>query len=375
MNSEVELIATADAPRRARHWVAEQLSPRSAAGAEAALLVSEIVTDVITAGHTGEGEKLRLVASRVSGHLRVEMSQVGSSSASSTSASGVEDSASSLAFKIVDRVAQRWGRSEENGTSVWFEVRLPGAAAALSMADDLELLERAAQDPESKELIFRRYEKLASQISRRYRGKGIDADDLEQVASIGLIKAIQRFDPEAGAFAAFAAVTIAGELKRHLRDRAWSVRVPRSIQEAALNVTSAEAQLTQKFGRSPTAAELAQATDLTLETVLEARQAGAAFRSVSFDAPVGNDDSSMTLLDRYGEPDEDLKLAERWEVVQPALEKLPTRLRKILYLRFYRDMTQTEIAQVIGVSQMHVSRLLTRALERLRELTDDPGEG
>lgn len=187
---------------------------------------------------------------------------------------------------------------------------------------------------------------------------------------MALMKAIQRFDPEAGNFAPYAASTVSGELKRHLRDKAWSVRVPRGLQEASLQVGRAARDITQQLGRTPSVADLVEETGMDEETVVEALAAGGAYRSMSLDAPIGDDPVGASLLDKLGDADDGMALAERWQGVSSALAKLPDRQRRILYLRFYEDMTQSEIAEVIGVSQMHVSRLLRRALATLRDLAD-----
>ncbi len=235
-----------------------------------------------------------------------------------------------------------------------------------------ELWDRRDQPAVRDELITT-YRPLAQRLARRFRGRGEAYDDLLQSASIGLINAVDRFDPDYGVkFTTYATRTIVGELKRHLRDRAWSVRVPRGLQEAALEAGRTREHLSHRLGRSPTLAELAAEMGRPVEEVVEALEAGSAYTAASLDRPVGDDDGSgATVGDLIGVDDLDMQLTERWPDVAEAIRRLPERERVILYLRFFEDMTQTEIAERVGISQMHVSRLLRKALEALRS---DVGE-
>jgi RNA polymerase sigma-B factor len=221
-------------------------------------------------------------------------------------------------------------------------------------------------DPSARDALTQRFLPLAQHLARRFAGRGQHVDDLTQVASLGLLKAIDRFDPDRGVrFATYATVTIVGELKRHFRDRGWGVRVPRSVQEAAMQVNRTMAELWQELGRAPTVAELATRTDLSQEQVLEALDASRAYTSASLDEPVG--ESGTVASDHMGEDDARYEVSDGWLAMAPKLRLLPERERRILYLRFFQDMTQAEIAEDIGISQMHVSRLLTKSLEYLRE--------
>jgi len=197
-------------------------------------------------------------------------------------------------------------------------------------------------------------------------------DDLFQVASMGLVKAVDRFDPSRGvAFSSYAVPTILGELKRYFRDVGWAVHVPRSIQERVLEVNRAVSELSRTLGRSPTPAELASATDFTHEEVLEAMEAATAYDSVPLDAPrPGGDDDDDGVVERLGADDPGFELAEYSATLAPELQALPERDRLVLYLRFVEDLTQSEIATQIGVSQMHVSRLIRSALAKLRAGVD-----
>ncbi len=223
-------------------------------------------------------------------------------------------------------------------------------------------------DPAARAELIEAYQPLADRLARRFRGRGESYDDLRQSASIGLINAVDRFDPDYGVkFATYATRTIVGELKRHLRDRAWSVRVPRGLQEAALEAGRAREHLSHRLGRSPTIAELAVDMGRAQEDVIEALEAGSAYTAASLDRPVDSgDEGSATIGELIGIEDVDLQLAERWPDVAEAVRRLPERERAILYLRFFEDRTQTEIAEQVGISQMHVSRLLRKSLAELR---------
>ena len=209
---------------------------------------------------------------------------------------------------------------------------------------------------------------LVEYLARRFRNRGEPLDDLVQVATIGLIKSVDRFDLERGVeFSTYATPTIVGEIKRHFRDKGWAIRVPRRLQELKLSLTKATSELSQKNGRSPTVAELAQHLGMTEEEILEGLESANAYSAVSLDAPDGGDDDSPSVSDSLGITDEALEVVEYRESLKPLLEKLPAREKKILLLRFFGGMTQSQIAAELGISQMHVSRLLARTLAQLRE--------
>ena len=187
-----------------------------------------------------------------------------------------------------------------------------------------------------------------------------------QVASIGLLKAIDRFDIEREVeFSTYATPTIIGELKRHFRDKGWAIRVPRRLQEIGMQITRIVSELSQELGRSPTVVEIAERSGLTEDEVLEGMDTVHAYSTLSLDAPAGDEGTSS--LDSLGVEDETLELLESWASVAPLLQELPTRERRILYLRFFRGLTQSQIAEELQISQMHVSRLLARTLAELRE--------
>jgi RNA polymerase sigma-B factor len=209
---------------------------------------------------------------------------------------------------------------------------------------------------------------LVEYLARRFRNRGEPLDDLIQVATIGLIKSVDRFDLERGVeFSTYATPTIVGEIKRHFRDKGWAIRVPRRLQELKLSLAKATSELSQKNGRAPTVAELAGHLGMSEEEVLEGLESANAYSAVSLDAPDTGDDDSPAVADSLGTTDESLEGVEYRESLKPLLEKLPAREKKILLLRFFGNMTQSQIAAELGISQMHVSRLLARTLAQLRE--------
>jgi len=247
-----------------------------------------------------------------------------------------------------------------------------GRTAHHDRADASHLRRYAAEGrPEDRDWLVRRYLPLARHVAARYSGGGEPIDDLEQVASLGLVKAIDRFDPARGvSFSSYAVPTIAGELRRHFRDHTWSLRVPRDIQELAVKVTRVEPALQLELGRAPTAAELAERLDCSLERLLEARDAAGANRMSSLDAPVSSEEEGASLAELLGAADERLEHLERSMTVDAALEHLSDRDRTILRLRFQEELTQAAIGERIGLSQMHVSRLIRQALVTLREAAE-----
>jgi RNA polymerase sigma-B factor len=208
---------------------------------------------------------------------------------------------------------------------------------------------------------------LAHHLAHRYSGRGEPTDDLIQTAAIGLIKAVDKFDPTRGVdFAGYAIPTIIGELKRHFRDRTWDIRVPRRLQELRLSISEANSALLQSLGRSPTVADIAGHLNITEEEVLEGLEGARAYNAVSLSTPTGDGERATELGDMLGSEDGEYELAELRVALGPALASLDEREQRILTLRFYGNLTQSQIAEQIGVSQMHVSRLLARALTKLR---------
>lgn len=208
---------------------------------------------------------------------------------------------------------------------------------------------------------------LAASIAHDYRDRGVDLDDLVQIAMLGTLKAVERFEPERGIpFSSFASRTINGEIKRYFRDRTWAVRPPRSAQERHLDLRRTSAAMTLRLGRAPKVSELAEELGLSSESVLEAMEAGAAYRATSLDARRPGDEEGLTLGDRLPSEEAASRPAEVRVLVGQLLDTLPDREAEILRLRFYDELTQTEIAERVGISQMHVSRLIRRCLLDLR---------
>ena len=208
---------------------------------------------------------------------------------------------------------------------------------------------------------------LVEHCARRFRNRGEPLEDLVQVGTIGLIKAVDRFDCERGVeFSTYATPTVLGEIKRHFRDKGWAIRVPRRLQELRMQITTTSADLTQSLGRSPTPRELAERIGCTVEEILEGIESGNAYSTLSLDVSPQADDGPGSMLERLGVVDEGLEHVEIRESIKPLLDRLEPREKKILLLRFFKNMTQSQIAEEIGVSQMHVSRLLSRTLDQLR---------
>lgn len=261
------------------------------------------------------------------------------------------------------RTGSRWGPAERE--------RERALLAVLAATPDDDPEHRRARD----ELVTMHLS-LVQFLARRFRDRGEPLDDLVQVGTIGLIKAVDRFDPAREVeLSTYATPTIVGEIKRHFRDKGWAVRVPRRLQELRISLARATAELTQTAGRSPTVAELAAHLGISEDDVIEGIEGAQAYATTSLDAPQGggDDGEGAQLADRLGEDDPELEVVEYRESLRPLLAALPSRERRILALRFFHGMTQRQIADEVGISQMHVSRLLASSLETLREGLSDPG--
>jgi len=238
-------------------------------------------------------------------------------------------------------------------------------------ADDRILLRKYHEEADlgAREQLIERYMSLVRSLARRYAYRGEQLDDLVQIGAIGLIKAIDRFDLERGVeLTTYATPNIIGEIKRHFRDKGWSVRVPRGLQELNVQVTKLIEQLTVQLGRSPTIPELAKAAGVEEEQVLEALESGRAYTSVSLSTGGGSDeDGELDPLESLGTIEHEYEISEDRAVLAPGFKVLDERERKILHLRFFSGLTQSQIAEQIGISQMHVSRLIRRSLEKIRE--------
>jgi RNA polymerase sigma-B factor len=222
-----------------------------------------------------------------------------------------------------------------------------------------------------RDKIVERCLPLADHIARRFEGRGEPRDDLVQVARVGLVNAVVRFDVDAGSdFVSFAVPTIMGEVRRHFLDNSWSVKVPRRLKELHLRLGTATADLSQRLGRAPTASELAEELEMDRAEVIEGLVAGSSYNTLSIDSGGSSgtgDDDARAIADTLGDVDFGLERIENREALRPLLDGLPERERTVLVLRFFESMTQTQIAERVGISQMHVSRLLAKSLARLRD--------
>jgi RNA polymerase sigma-B factor len=234
-----------------------------------------------------------------------------------------------------------------------------------------ELLERvrASKDPAAREELITRYLPLVKNLARRFASRGQSVEDLIQVGSIGLIKAIDRFDLDRGVeLSTYATPTILGEIKRYFRDKGWAVKVPRALQDLNVRLNRISEHLTVELTRSPTISELAVAAGVTEEEVVEALESGRAYSSVSiYSGGTNDDEESLELLDCLGAEEEAYDVFEQRRTLAPAMERLDPRERLILHLRFFEGMTQTQVATRIGISQMHVSRLIRKSIDNLRQ--------
>ncbi|HJR91019.1 MAG TPA: SigB/SigF/SigG family RNA polymerase sigma factor [Acidimicrobiia bacterium] len=347
---EIRLNADRGAPYLARRMVAAATSAApSVRELDITLLTSELVSARVA---EGEAETVTVVLVDSGRSIRVEVGSPGAGGP------GADD----LITPILDRLATRWGESD---ATTWFEVEWI-SKRTLDGLDEHSLF-GLLPDHAARSEIFERYLGFSTALARRFTRSRVAFDDLEQVAAMALVKAIDRFDPDYGAkFTTFAGETIKGELKRHLRDSSWSMRVPRGLQEASLEVRRAEDELGQRLGRKPTAEEVAVAIDADLADVEEALRAGQAYSAFSLDAPLNDDEDGISLAAVLGVEDAALGRVDAWHAVEEAMAKLPERERQILYLRFFEDMSQSEIAEEVGVSQMHVSRLLARSISEIK---------
>lgn len=266
----------------------------------------------------------------------------------------------------------------------------PRASSRLRTQLPLKKSKRSIRDKQKTKELFKRYKEtgdeqareqlvlahlnLARFLASKFKNRGESLDDLVQVATIGLIKAIDRFDISRGLeFTTYATPTIMGEIKRHFRDKGWSVRVPRRLQELSAKVTQVSDKLTEKLQRSPSVDEIAQALGVSVDEVLEAMESAHAYSSVSLDVPQGDDDDgtqSSTVIDKYALVDEDLESSDDRIVLEQAIKDFSEREQQIIRMRFLEGFTQVEIAQKLQISQVQVSRLLRKTLQKFQEKLD-----
>lgn len=349
---EIRLEPDLGAPFLARRLVGSIVTTGSRPRAiDASLLAGEITTAVLVVG-----EPIVLTVRESGRTIRV----------SATAGSGELGQPDAIATALLDRVADRWS----NDGSLWFEIDLI-RRQDLSGLSDGDLFALLPHDREARDELFERYARFAASISRRYGSRDHRADDLEQVAMLGLVRSLERFDPAQGVkFTSFAGPWIAGTVKHHLRDHGWAMRVPRSLQDHSLRVKRARAELTQLLGRDPTFEELAEATEMTSDEVRTATLAADTYTLASLDAPAGTGDDNR-LGEMIGGVDPEFAMAEEWPAIEEVLDRLSDREQQVLYLRFFEDLTQAEIAPIVGISQVHVSRVLSKSLEKVRDLLQD----
>jgi len=230
-------------------------------------------------------------------------------------------------------------------------------------------------DPDAREQLVMSHMNLVRFLANKFKNRGEPLDDLMQVGYLGLLKAIDRFDPERGLeFTTFATPTILGEIKRHFRDKGWSVRVPRRLQELSAKVNQATDKLTNELQHSPKVEEIAEYLDVTVDEVLEAMESSSAYTSVPIEAPGASDsDDAPSILDRYADDDNELDFTDDRLVIEEAIRDFSPREREVIELRFVKGMTQIEIAKKLGISQVQVSRLLRRTLKKIQDKIDPDG--
>jgi RNA polymerase sigma-B factor len=249
-----------------------------------------------------------------------------------------------------------------------------GEDGGVTDVDDRALLRRYHEDGDlaARDQLIERYMSLVRSLARRYAYRGEQLDDLVQIGSIGLIKAIDRFDVDRGVeLTTYATPNIIGEIKRHFRDKGWSVRVPRGLQELNVKLSKLIEEQTVELGRSPTIPELAKAAGAEEELVVEALESGRAYSAVSLSTGGGQEEGELDPLESLGAEEPEYEVSEDRAMLAPGFQALDERERLIIHLRFFKGLTQSQIAQQVGISQMHVSRLIRRALERIREEIGD----
>ncbi len=357
--TEFTFPARVDTPSAARRALSvTRLDPVRLA--EAQVMVTEVITNALQHGGLTDSCEIHMRVIRDLTRVRVAVSH--------RSGAGLDTVDAGMGFTLLARLSRRWEVTCRAGVlEVWFEVRSPGTGEAILDLTDGEVLARANTDEVFRDEAVRRFMSLATGLAHRFRGKGVADADLEQVALVGLLNAINRYEPDRGPFKPFAIVTIQGVLKRQLRDKAWSVRVPRGLQERSLLIANTAQSLSQSLGRAVTATDIAAELSLSEDEVVEAIAATSAYQSQSIDAPV--EGTGRTLAEALHDRDWAAR-SEEWEALAEGIQALPAREQELLYLRFYRDLTQSEIAETMGISQMHVSRLLSRATDRLRHLVE-----
>jgi RNA polymerase sigma-B factor len=346
------------APSEVRAWLGFVFGLRGPVALDVEVMVSELVLHAIETGSFDDGDCVEITADRPPGAIHIEVTY--------PSPGGLQRSGDEVGFDVLDARASVWGTVQERDRcTVWFEEAIPSAGWELEVSDDSDLIDRIGLDERASAELIERYAPLVGRFAGRYRRAGLESDDLQQVGHEALLRAAQRFDPNLGSFERFASRTISGTLKRHLRDRGWSVRPPRGLQELVLELRRVEQTLVQALGREPTVEELAQEVGRSPGEVERASVAATAFDIGSLDATLESGD--RPLGDMLGSTDAAMARAAGWVAVDEAIELLADRERDIVRLRYFDDLSQRQIAERVGVSQMHVSRLLRESIDTMRE--------
>lgn len=354
--SMIRLKTDQRAPGEAREWLSNTANLDRVRRAQALLLVSELVTGAVNLSPTA-------------GMVTVTMDPGSAHITVGVEVDGIHFVPDGFPAMILDGFAMNWGRGPDPGR-VWFQIPLPGAAdRAIAAVSNEELLHRISGEPDAAatEELIARFTPMALRLARRYKGKGVADDDVDQAALFGLYQALNRYDASRGPVEPYATMTVIGELKRLLRDRGWSLSVPRQLKDRALEVGRATQVLGQRLGRPATPQEIADDLGIAVSEVLEAQACSATYQTTSLDTPRA--DSDLPLVDPA---DSRFDPGADWDrhSVGAALALVSEEERRLLHLRFYEEKTQSEIASELGISQMHVSRLLSRVMGRLQVLLE-----
>lgn len=354
---ETTLDPVPGAATELREWLAVLFGLAGPAEVDLEVIGSEVVVWAATSVEFAPSDVIEVSADRPPGAVHVEVA---------FPSSDLIEAPPAFTREVLDERSSAWGMTHQDGTVlVWYEVAIPTAGWELELADDADLIERLAVDPRAGDELVGRYDPLIRRMASCYRRTGLESDDLFQVSREALLGAAQRFDPTVGSFERFVSRTVSGTLKRHLRDQGWSLRPPRGLQELVLELRTVEAELSQRLGRHPTLEELADVAGRSPDEIHRARKAAEMFDLDSLDQ--GAEDGFPTLLERVGIEDPSLQQAPKWAVVDMAMDALDPREREIVRLRYFEDLSQREIAERVGVSQMHVSRLLRASIAEMRQ--------
>lgn len=340
-----------------RVWLTVVFGLSGSSALDLEVVGSEVVLWATEAGDFSDGDVLEISADRPPGAVHVEVVFP-----SSVPPSAPDD----LTKGVLDERSSLWGTEYADGrVTVWYEVAIPTAGWELEVADDADLIERMSVDDRAGTELVERYDPLIRRMAARYRRAGLESDDLCQVGREALLAAAGRFDPAAGSFERYVSRTVSGTLKRHLRDRGWAVRPPRGLQELVLELRVVEAYLAQQSGRPVTLLEVAAESGRSPDEVDRARRAAEVFDITSLDQSSAPDLPSFA--DQLGRDDEAMQRAAEWAAVGTAMSELKPREREIVRLRYFEDLSQRDIAERVGISQMHVSRLLRTSITEMRD--------